>query len=71
MMICNAKALIGGKIVPNTDVIVKNGRIEAVGKNLKGTPKVDARGALLAPGFVDCTHPWAARAMIRWTEGTR
>lgn len=53
MIIANARVLVGGKILPGTDVLIQNGRIQAVGKELKGAKRLDARGALLAPGFVD------------------
>jgi N-acetylglucosamine-6-phosphate deacetylase len=53
MLIANARVLRGGKILPDTDVFVKDGRVAAVGKGLSGGKRIDARGALLAPGFVD------------------
>ncbi len=53
MIIANARVLVGGKILPGTDMLIQNGRIQAVGKELKGAKRLDARGALLAPGFVD------------------
>jgi imidazolonepropionase-like amidohydrolase len=42
-------------ILPNTDVLIENGKIKAVGKNLPaGTAKViDATGKQLTPGMVD------------------
>ena len=53
MIISNARVLVGGKILAGTDVLIEDGRIAAVGKELKGAKRLDARGALLAPGFVD------------------
>ena len=53
MVITNARVLAGGKILKDAEVLISGGRIEAVGKDLKGAKKLDARGALLAPGFVD------------------
>src|SRR5947207_1971609 len=37
------------------DVLIRNGRIEAVGPNLKAgdTPRFDASGKIVAPGFID------------------
>ena len=42
-------------ILPNTDVLIENGKIKAIGKNLSaGTAKViDATGKQLTPGIVD------------------
>ncbi len=53
MIITNARVLVGGDILKCTDVLIEDGRIAAVGKCLKGAKKIDACGALLAPGFVD------------------
>lgn len=53
MIIKNARVLAGGKILKNTDVLIEGGRIEAIGTGFKGGKEIDARGALLAPGFVD------------------
>ena len=53
MVIKNARVLVGGKIVSGADVLIEGGRIAAVGEGLKGGEEIDARCALLAPGFVD------------------
>jgi hypothetical protein len=53
MVIKNARVLVGGKILKDRDVAVEGGRITAVGEGLEGGREIDARGALLAPGFVD------------------
>ncbi len=53
MIITNARVLSGGRIVPKAQVLIEDGRIAAVGKDLTGGDALDARGALLAPGFVD------------------
>ncbi len=53
MILTNARVLAGAKILKDADVLIEEGRIAAVGKALKGTKKIDTRGALLAPGFVD------------------
>jgi len=41
----------------NTDVLLKNGRIAAVGKNLNASPNariIDATGKFVMPGIIDC-----------------
>src|ERR1035438_8093036 len=47
----------GGELF-EADVAIKDGRIAEIGKVLgKGTEEIDARGKLVAPGFVDVhTH---------------
>lgn len=37
------------------DVLIREGRIEAVGSNLRagGLPRLDVKGAIVAPGFID------------------
>jgi cytosine/adenosine deaminase-related metal-dependent hydrolase len=48
------------------DVLVKNGKIEAVGANLSahGAQVVDARGTIVMPGFVD-THRHMWQGLLR------
>lgn len=53
MVIKNARVLVGGKILKGADVLTEGDRIAAIGMGLTGGPAIDARGALLAPGFVD------------------
>lgn len=53
MIIKNAWVLAAGKILKGVDVSIEGGRIKAVGAGLAGGEVIDARGALLAPGFVD------------------
>src|SRR5258705_11244112 len=41
----------------NTDVLLRNGKIAAVGKNLNASPNtriIDATGKYVMPGIVDC-----------------
>jgi dihydroorotase len=54
--------ITGGRVIdPATgfdgpaDVLIRNGRIEEVGLNLSSddTPRLDATGAIVAPGFID------------------
>ena len=43
--------------LPNTDVLLRNGKIAAVGKNLKssdGARVIDATGKYVMPGIIDC-----------------
>ena len=49
------------------DVAVDNGRISAIGKSLpKGREEIDAKGAIVTPGFVDLhTH---YDAQVTWTS---
>lgn len=41
--------------LPNTDVLIKNGKIAAIGKNLNasGVKQIDATGKYLSPGIID------------------
>src|SRR5678816_3091311 len=41
----------------NTDVLIRNGKIAAVGKNLSASPNarvIDATGKFVMPGIIDC-----------------
>src|SRR5947207_2903238 len=43
--------------LPNTDVLIRKGKIAAVGKNLKAAANarvIDATGKYLMPGIIDC-----------------
>src|SRR5689334_2619947 len=43
--------------LPNTDVLLRNGKIAAVGKNLKASANarvIDATGKYVMPGIIDC-----------------
>ncbi|MGY8737338.1 MAG: amidohydrolase family protein, partial [bacterium] len=54
----------GGTVIDGTgaprrdaDVLVRDGRIAAIGKGLSGDREIDASGAVVAPGFIDIhTH---------------
>jgi imidazolonepropionase-like amidohydrolase len=59
VLIRNATVLTVSKgTLPNTDVLVRNGKIAAIGKDLeapKGVTTIDATGMFLMPGIID-TH---------------
>jgi imidazolonepropionase-like amidohydrolase len=48
-----------GQTLPNTDVLIRAGRIEAVGANVAaaGATEVDARGKFVYPGMIDAFTP--------------
>lgn len=62
MVIRHASVFDGERLLPNTDVLVQDGLIKAVGASLKvpaGTREVDATGDTLLPGLIDShTHVW-------------
>src|SRR5881275_918624 len=54
--------ITGGRVIDpatgfdgDADVLIRDGRIEAVGSDLRGdgVARLDARGAIVAPGFID------------------
>ncbi len=61
----------GTRVADATDVVVRDGRIDAVGRGLApaGLPVVDGRGRTLLPGLIDAhVHTWgsARRDAIRF-----
>jgi len=57
MIIKNGKIITPYKILSGYDVLVDNGVIKDIGKNLSGENCIDVDGAFVAPGFVDIhTH---------------
>jgi len=43
--------------LPNTDLLLRNGKIAAIGKNLNASPNahiIDATGKFVMPGIIDC-----------------
>lgn len=59
------------KPLPNTDVLIVNGRIQAVGRNLQAPPEarvIDATGKHLTPGIIDCHSHTAISGGVN--EGT-
>ena len=57
-------AIRGGSVVDGTgaegyeaDVLVRDGRIAAIGSGLRAARELDASGCVVAPGFIDIhTH---------------
>ena len=57
MVIKNAKVITPEKILEGFDVLIENGFIKKIKKNIRSADKIDACGMLLTPGFVDIhTH---------------
>ncbi|MBS0191687.1 MAG: imidazolonepropionase [Phycisphaerales bacterium] len=61
------------RVRENADVLVRSGRIEAIGEGITVPPGgqiIDAHGDVLMPGFVDChTHLcWAGNRIDEWTR---
>ena len=58
----NARVFDGRKVLEQADVWVENGKIKAVGRNLKvpsDARTIDASGDTLLPGLIDShTHAW-------------
>ena len=61
-VIRKARVFDGRKVLEQTDVWVEDGKIKAVGKNLKvpsGVKTIDGAGDTLLPGLIDShTHAW-------------
>jgi imidazolonepropionase len=63
-------------LLPQGDVLIRDGRIAAVAPRLDAPPGaeiIDARGRVLLPGFVDChTHAcWAGDRLDEWDRKLR
>jgi len=57
-----ARVFDGARVLDNTDVLVRNGKIESVGRKLRapqGAEVIDAKGKTLLPGLIDAhTHAY-------------
>ncbi len=67
--IANVRVFDGSRVIPEATVIVRNGRIRAVGPNVippSGLPVIDGTGSTLLPGLIDAhAHAWARRDLER------
>jgi imidazolonepropionase-like amidohydrolase len=58
--VTNARIFDGERLIPRGTVVVKDGKIESVGPDVKvpeGAERIDAAGSTLLPGFIDAhTH---------------
>lgn len=74
MLIKNAKAFLNGSFQDNTDILVKNGKVAAIGQGLAadGEETVDLKGDLLLPGFVDVhIHAFMGQDTMNGEEAVR
>lgn len=74
MIIKNAKAFLNGSFSENTDILVKDGKIAAVGQGLNATGEetLDLNGDLLLPGFVDVhIHAFMGKDTMNGEEAVR
>jgi imidazolonepropionase-like amidohydrolase len=64
----NARVFDGARVIPQADVLVRDGRIAAVGPNIavpEGAQVIDSSGKTLLPGLIDAhAHVWT-RAMLK------
>jgi hypothetical protein len=60
--VAGARIFDGSQVIENGAVVVRDGRIAAVGKSVElpeGVEVVDGTGKTLLPGWIDChTHSW-------------
>lgn len=74
MLIRNACALIDGRFVPDTDVLVRGGKIVSVGRGIEADERetIDLQGDYLLPGFVDVhIHGYGGRSAMEGEEAVR
>lgn len=74
MLIKNAKAFMDGSFEDNTDILVKDGKIAAIGHGLaaEGEDVLDIRGDVLLPGFVDVhIHAFMGQDTMNGEEAVR
>src|SRR6185436_8656281 len=67
--ITNVRVFDGSRVIPEATVVVRDGRIRAVGPNVvppSGLPVIDGTGSTLLPGLIDAhAHAWARRDLER------
>ncbi|GAG15575.1 unnamed protein product, partial [marine sediment metagenome] len=57
LAITNGRVLLPTEEIHAADVLIENGRIEAVGPSLAANAKIDAMGGYVLPGLIDVhTH---------------
>src|SRR5580658_2920906 len=63
----NARVFDGTRVIPTADVVVRDGRITAVGPHLsvaEGAQVIDGKGKTLLPGLIDAhAHVWTRVAL--------
>jgi len=67
LMFRNARVFDGTRMIPKADVLVRDGRIEAVGPNISvpaDAQAIDGNGKTLLPGLIDAhAHVWMRTAL--------
>lgn len=74
MLIKNAKAFLNGSFQENTSILMKDGKIAAIGENLEaaGEEILDLAGDVLLPGFVDVhIHAFMGKDTMNGEEAVR
>ena len=74
MLIINATAFLAGRFVPRTSILVRNGKIEAIGEKIdaSGDPTLDMGGDYLLPGMVDVhIHAFMGQDVMGGEEAIR
>lgn len=74
MLLSNATAFIDGKFQEKTDILIKDGKIAAIGEGLvvEGEEAIDLGGDYLLPGFVDVhIHAFRGKDTMAGEEAVR
>ena len=74
MLIRNANAFINGEFRENTDIVISEGKVAAIGQGLmvEGSETIDLKGDLLLPGFVDVhIHAFMGQDTMNGEEAVR
>ena len=53
IVIKGGNPVLTDRVADNTDILIENGKIKAIGKDLSGETEIDAKGCYILPGFVD------------------